>query len=166
MPHAESRSTIMNTTSGLRTRGDTERDGQADGQGDRQTDETRMAEGQTGCWQRTERDRRGAGKTKAQDTHTATHCSSSHKERERKIWRGRGRGSGSGRKTKIVPGLGLLTDAAPSVIVFRALFHCLVATVIVFYCMGVRRGEQGKERRERRHGGEATVRVMRCWRVC
>lgn len=73
----------MNTTSGLRTRGDTETDGRADGQGDRQTDRARMAEGQTGCWQRTERDRRGADKTKAQDTHPATHCSSSHKERER-----------------------------------------------------------------------------------
>lgn len=72
----------MNTTSGLRTRGDTETDGRAAGQGDRQTDRARMAEGQTGCWQRTERDRRGADKTKAQDTHPATHCSSSHKERE------------------------------------------------------------------------------------
>lgn len=70
--------------------------------------------------------------------------------RERWRGRGKGRGNGSGRKTKIVPGLGLLTDAGPSVIVFRALFHCLVATVIVFYCMGVRRGERGKEGGRRR----------------
>lgn len=98
-------------------------------------------------------------------THTQRRTAVARTKREREMdgWRGKGRGKGSGRKTKIVPGLGLLTDAAPSVIVFRALFHCLVATVIVFYCMGVRRGESKAKRGD---GGEATVRVMRCWRVC
>lgn len=159
----------MNTTSGLRTRGDTETDGRADGRTGRgigrQTER---------AWLKGRQDvgngRNGtdvALTKQRHKTHTQRRTAVARTKRERERWRGRGRGkgrgNGSGRKTKIVPGLGLLTDAAPSVIVFRALFHCLVATVIVFYCMGVRRGESKAKRGD---GGEVTVRVMRCWRVC
>lgn len=158
----------MNTTSGLRTRGDTEREtDRRTGRGiGRQTERAWLKGRQDVGNGRNGTDVALAKQRHKTHTQRRTAVARTKRERERERWFGRRKGSGSGRKTKIVPGLGLLTDAAPSVIVFRALFHCLVATVIVFYCMGVRRGEQGKERRERRHGGEATVRVMRCWRVC
>lgn len=83
-------------------------------------------------------------------THTQRHTAVARTkgERERERWQKRGRERG--RQTKIGPSLGLLTDAAPSVIVFCALFHCLVATVIVFYCMGGQRGGQGNEGGRRR----------------
>lgn len=138
--------------------------GRADGQGDRQTDRARMAEGQTGCWQRTERDRRGADKTKAQDTHPATHCSSSHKEREREMEReGEGDREREWEKDKDCArsrpphGCCPVSNCISCFIsLSRGNRHCLL-----LYGRAKRR-EQGKEG----DGGEATVRVMRCWRVC